>query len=432
MNSVFIESLDLRDHPIKKAKKRIRAEYFSALTYIVNQVVHDPEDMQYVHERMKLYKNILLLDTTAGTSAQNNGLEAVNSCIGKPRRKKFRYMLVCDVALILLDDALTMQAISIVNKCLSERNQADVGHVVSALYTKNEIDKKHFVAAPLITQYRLNKQFMSQQERRIIVTANMSAGKSTLINALIGKPLARTSQEVCTGNICYLFNKAFEDDNVHLSTKALTMNATADELHSYEWSGPVSIASHFAQSTPEIPKLCIIDTPGVDAALYRNHTNITHTALRNEEYDMVIYVVCPTNLGSNAEIKHIKWVSQNIPKDKVIFVLNKLDNYRDCSDSVEESVKGLRDDLLKNGFENPTICPISAYFSYLLKLKMTGQKLSDDEADEYAFLSKKFMRSSYDLSRFYSDNQSVESETEEMKLCKRAGMYGLEKIIYGD
>lgn len=125
-------------------------------------------------------------------------------------------------------------------------------------------------------------------------------------------------------------------------------------------------------------------------------------------------------------------MAKNIPHDKVIFVLNKLDDYRSCSDSIEESIQGLREDLSIVGFENPTICPISAYFSYLLKLKVTGQTMSDDEADEYAFFVKKFKRASYDLSRFYTDCTITDSDTEEMALSKRSGLYGLEKIIYKD
>ena len=88
-------------------------------------------------------------------------------------------------------------------------------------------------------------------------------------------------------------------------------------------------------------------------------------------------------------------------------------------------------DLLKIGFENPIICPISAYFSYLLKLRMTGQALSEDEADEYALYSKKFKRSSYDLSHYYEDVQCLPTDSEEVALSKRVGLYGLEKIIYG-
>ena len=60
---------------------------------------------------------------------------------------------------------------------------------------------------------KLSKAFANihNSEFPINVIATMSSGKSTLINALIGKPLARTSQEVCTGNLNYLYNKPFED-----------------------------------------------------------------------------------------------------------------------------------------------------------------------------------------------------------------------------
>lgn len=455
MNLFFIEALDLRKHPIKKAKKKIRAEYITALSYIVNTIANHPDKhsdissqientghilesvtiQKYTTERLKLYQTLLFADVEqpdfANSINEKVGLRAVASCVSRPWRKKYRLMLVCDVALILLESSLVTQAIMIIKGCLSKKNKEEVNRILLSLFDESDIDKKHLIIAPMIKQYRLNRAFLSQKERRIIVTANMSAGKSTLINALIGKPLARTSQEVCTGNACYLFNKAFEDDNVHLATRSLTMKATTDELHVYEWSGPVSIASYFTTSTPQIPKMCIIDTPGVDAALYKEHTKLTYNALLNDDYDMALYVVCPTNLGTDAETKHLKWVAQNIPNEKIVFVLNKLDNYRDCSDSIEESILGLKKDLLKIGFEDPTICPISAYFSYLIKLKMTGQILSADEADEYAYLSKKFMRSSYDLSHYYNGSQFSDNESEETKLSKRAGLYGLEKIIYG-
>ena len=82
----------------------------------------------------------------------------------------------------------------------------------------------------------MNKDFISKEEKRIIVTANMSAGKSTLINALIGKSIARTSQEVCTGNVCYLYNKAYEDGNIHLLTNDLNLKATSEDLIEYNWN----------------------------------------------------------------------------------------------------------------------------------------------------------------------------------------------------
>ncbi len=346
-------------------------------------------------------------------------------------RKKYLYMLICDIALILLEDDLILEAIKIVKKHLSVKRQLDVEQIYSMLQSQKEIEGKYLPILSLVNQYRANKKFFLKEERRIIVTANISAGKSTLINALIGKPIARTSQEACTGNICYLFNKAYEDENIHLLAQGINLSATADELQGYDWNKNISIASYFAGVVTDIPRLCIIDTPGVDTALYKEHSKRARDALLSDNYDIIIYVVSPNRLGTDAEKRHLQWVAQNLQKKKIIFVLNKLDDYREFSDSIKGSMQNFKEDLLKTGFEDPVICPISAYFSYLLKLRMTGQTLSEDEADEYALYSKKFMRSSYDLSRYYEGVQCLPTDSEEMKLSKRVGLYGFEKIIYG-
>ena len=435
MNQYFVEALNTRDHPIKDAQKKTQAEYITALTYIIEKTIsginfHQAETKEYVAERLRLYQKQLFAGIMVGGIDERKGTRYV-SAFAKPWRSKYRFMLVCDAALILLDEALVFGATKIMKEYLSAKRQVDIERVVTLLHNDREIDKKYLPASPLIKQFRANKAFFAKKERRMIVTANMSAGKSTLINALIGKPIARTSQEVCTGNVCYLFNKAYEDDHIHLSAQGLNLCATAEDLRGYDWNGHISIASYFAGIVPDIPRLCIIDTPGVDAALYKEHSKRAHDALLSDDYDTIIYVVSPTRLGSDAEKKHLQWVAQNLQKDKIIFVLNKLDNYRDFSDNIEESVRNFKEDLLKIGFEDPVICPISAYFSYLLKLKMTGQALSEDEADEYNLYAKKFKRSSYDLSKYYDGVQCLPTDTEDIALSKRAGLYGLEKIIYG-
>lgn len=98
-----------------------------------------------------------------------------------------------------------------------------------------------------------------------------------------------------------MFNKAYEDKNIHLLTQELNLSATADDLHDYDWNGQISIASYFAGITSYTPCLCIIDTPGVDAALYKEHSKRTHDALLNDDYDTIICVVSPTRLGTDAE-----------------------------------------------------------------------------------------------------------------------------------
>ena len=434
MISFFSEALDIRDHPIKKAKKITREKYIIALTYIVEKTINgkliqQSDTKKYISERLRLYQTQLFSEAALVTITEKIGFRYLTA-FNKPWWSKYRSMLVCDMALLLLDKSLALYAIALFKKSLSDKYQADIDQIFSLLQNKQRITKKYLPIYPLIRQYRANKDFFSKDEKRIIVTANTSAGKSTLINALVGKPIARTSQEVCTGNICYLFNKAFEDGNIQLSTQTLNLNATIDDLTRFDSNEIISIASYFTKVTPYDPRLCIIDTPGVDTTLYKEHSKCTHDALLSNNYDTIIYVVSPTRLGTDAEKKHLQWVAKNLQKNKIIFVLNKLDNYHIFSDSIEKSIHDFKEDLLKIGFENPIICPISAYFSYLLKLKMTGLVLSEDEADEYALYSKKFKRRSYDLSLFYKNVQCLPTDSEEITLSKRVGLYGLEKILY--
>lgn len=435
MNPFFIEALNMREHPIKKAKKKTQEKYITVLTYIVEIALsksnfHQNNARIYITKRLYLYQNQLFSDI----SMTNNSKKYRTSCLSafaRPWRSKYRFMLICDIALILLEKPLVLYAMAIIEENLSIKRKVEVDQIISLLQNKQEIEKKYLPASALINQYRANRDFFLKEERKIVVTANMSAGKSTLINALIGKPVARTSQEVCTGNMCYLFNKAYEDNAICLLTQDLKLNATETDLHSYNWSEQVSISSYFHKIMPDSPRLCIIDTPGVDAALHKEHSKRAYDALLNNNYDIVLYVVSPTRLGTDAEKKHLRWVAQNLQKEKIIFVLNKLDNYHDFSDSIEDSILTFKKDLIKIGFDSPVICPISAYFSYLLKLKMTGQVFSEDEADEYIVYSKKFKRSSYDLSHYYEGVQCLPTDSEEIELSKHAGLYGLEKIIYG-
>lgn len=223
---------------------------------------------------------------------------------------------MCDLALILLDKPLIQAAATIFKQSLPHKSQADIDILVDGLLNDGPVYSRYPQAEDQIRQYLMNQSFFSKTEVRIIVTANMSAGKSTLINALIGKHVARTSQEVCTGSVCYLYNKAFEDGNIHLSTNTLTLNATEQELQNYQWSGAISMASFFTRLVPTLSRICLIDTPGVNAALYKQHAKQTRDALLRQNYDTVIYVISPTNLGTDAERNHLLWVAKIFPMTK--------------------------------------------------------------------------------------------------------------------
>lgn len=458
MSLFFATALDLKKHPMKKADRKIKKEYFMALTYVIYSVINeteyfDNEDIRYIAEKINMYRRQVFENINTESKRDDRGYQAILAInlwkryedrndkeLGyqillaiKSWKNQYRQMLLCDAALCLMDKMLIYHVAEIIKNIEVElpKNQRDANQIFLLLYSKGNIDKKYIQISPLIMQFRKNREFALKKEYRIIVTANMSAGKSTLINALIGKRITRTSQEVCTGNVCYLFNKAYEDGNISLKTSKLNLMANTEDLCTYDWNGKIEIASFFKRIESKTPRLCMIDTPGVDAALYKEHSKMTHQALLHDNYDLVLYVISPTNLGTDAEKKHLQWVASNLLNTKIVFVLNKVDEYQAGSDSIEESIKKLKKELQGFGFEKPVICPISAYGSYLLKLKMTGRLLTEDEQEEYTVYFRKFKRPAYDLSKYSAGVQILRSDSEEIKMSKRIGLYGLEKIIYG-
>lgn len=454
MDSYFVEALDLSKHPIIKSKRKFKEEYYMALVYAINRTVnskiyskgtcsrkHSPSLLvtgakkKYIFGRLKEYYHNLfseLRELEADCLDDKMVLsKAFISCVTERWLQKYPFMLICDIALILMEKELITYALSLINEYISNTRRKEVDKVKDLLYNDWSIAKKYSYVDVLIKQFRSNNKFLSQKERRILVTANMSAGKSTLINALTGKYLAHTSQEVCTGNVCYIYNKPFEDNDTNLFAGHLKMFAQQEELSNYGWNEKIVISSYFRTQKQQFQRLCLIDTPGVDSALNDIHGEITYKVLNEVPCDVVLCVMSPTQLGTDAEKEHLQWLSKNVDKNKVVFVLNKMDNYRKDADSIDESIQALRCDLLEYGFMEPTICPISAYFSYLLKLRMSGGVLSLDDSDEYDYLARKFMRDFYDLSRYYPSVNILDNDSEEVILSKRTGLYGLEEIVYG-
>lgn len=88
---------------------------------------------------------------------------------------------------------------------------------------------------------RRNAAFSRQKPYRILVTATMSAGKSTFINALIGQKIARTSNLACTGRLHYIYSKPTDDQLIGLWDREILLDAGSriargSELHTHRAS----------------------------------------------------------------------------------------------------------------------------------------------------------------------------------------------------
>ncbi|MCL1996561.1 MAG: dynamin family protein [Defluviitaleaceae bacterium] len=431
--SGFATSLDFCDHPLLKRRLKTRLVYFASLEYLTKSCAVDKE---YTEARLSQYRALLIGDNAPLPLTPDAFGAAIKTITGdflKPWKRGYCSMLLCDTALILMDIAPTSKAFDIVAEYLNERKQKRLNKLCVLLFSNAEIPPLFADAERFITQFRINHNFTSQSVMRVMVTANMSAGKSTLINALIGKPIMRTSQEACTANLCYIYNKPFEDNRLHLIASQLNLDVTHNDLLGVGRETVSSVASFFRATGHPQKRICLIDTPGVNSALNSNHGKVARKAIAEEKYDKLIYVINATLLGTDDEIKYLKYIFENVPNEKVIFVLNKLDCFKSIDDSISASINGVKADLENIGFKNPIICPMSAYFSLLLKMKQGNENLSEDEQDVLDLYIKKFNKPEYDLSIYYHETLADKkpNHDELVKMSFISGLFGLENILYG-
>ncbi len=423
----FCSSININEHPLDNCNIKLQSKYYSLLELFAYKVYANDFTSETLDEYKKHFKIQFV--------PENNKNEIMSYFL-KPWRKKYFLLLVYDLCLIncpfnvsrsSLKDAIRSRAIEV---CTNRQYKAFC-RFLERIFNMKQNDRLINYGDTLRQQVEYNRKFFNNNCKRIIFTANMSAGKSTIINAIIGKKIAKTAQEVCTGNVSYIYNKSFEDGHIHLIGDRSTINAGTEELLSNKWEKENYISSYFNLTDNDNSQLCIIDTPGVNSSMNRQHGRITRTALDKREYDVIIHVLNAQQLGTDEEVAHLRWIKNNIQDREVIFVLNKLDVFKAKEDDVDRSIDLVRSDLEKIGFLNPIICPISAYFAFLIKQKRLGVNLTEDDQDEYDLYAKKFNKPVYDLSRFYPEYQIKSDDDEATILLKKCGFYGFEKIISG-
>ncbi|WP_404398429.1 dynamin family protein [Idiomarina loihiensis] len=228
-----------------------------------------------------------------------------------------------------------------------------------------------------------NKQAKAKYNE-IIVLATMSAGKSTLINALLGTELMPSSNTACTA-------KVFRIDDIDTQKNFLTLcskrkrwvlanpNKLMDENDSGQ-APVVRIKGNIAGVKNYRAKLSLFDTPGPNNSQSHSHREITKQLLNDGNYGAVIYVMSATQFGVNddaallAEFKQVE--DSNKQKKDIIFVLNKVDQLdEEKGETIEKAIKTAKDYLTAMNFHSPTVIPVSALTALQARKALNNEKL---------------------------------------------------------
>ncbi|WP_158850569.1 dynamin family protein [Algibacter sp. L1A34] len=235
---------------------------------------------------------------------------------------------------------------------------------------------------------------IEETEAQIVVSATMSAGKSTLINALLGEDLLPYKNEACTAAICkikdYDGRKTFSavvknekgEKSVYKEVDASVLKAINDKGNDQFIT--IEIEGDIKNIVSKNIKTVLVDTPGPNNSKNDKHKEITFNYINDTEHKpLILYVLNVTALQAEDDYKTLKEIADFVKdkgvstEDRFVFVLNKIDEIDHEKESLENIISSIKKYLEQSiGIENPKIFPISAQFAFLSFLNESSTKLT--------------------------------------------------------
>lgn len=273
--------------------------------------------------------------------------------------------------------------------------------------------------------YQHTNIFSSPIPYQILVTATMSAGKSALINAIIGRNICKSQNLACTSQLHYIINKPL-DTALTSAYGDIPITILKDKLDSQEVD--ITYASYNGRLSEQ--RIVICDSPGVNYSGDIKHKQITDRMINSETYQMIIYLMNATQLGTTDDEVHLEMIQKYDRKKIILFVMNKIDLFNEEDGDIESIILKQIKYLESKGFHNLLICPVSAKAGFLSK-KAQQEELSKLERRELNCLEDKLekMKVPEYYAKYFPYIKIEDHLDEAQQLLRICGLSYIEEII---
>lgn len=220
----------------------------------------------------------------------------------------------------------------------------------------------------------------------INIIATMSSGKSTLINALLGKMLMPSENKACTATITEILDNdreifeavVYGQEGVVLREVPELTNGIMKELNADSDVNRIAAKGNIPFLDAKSTALMLVDTPGTNNSQNQEHKNTTYRAINNDSNNLILYVLNATALETNDDAVLLSYVAEQIKKggkqirDRFLFVINKMDAFNPEKEDIGKTVKEAKRYLASYGIEDPQVFPCSAFTALNLRTHLAG------------------------------------------------------------
>lgn len=418
MQSILSNVISVSNHPVRGLSVKMQSQYVFGigefLSYLFNK--YEPRSSKKAKSVFQIWIKSFSIDLTSDGWRCQSDFEFTKRII----RKNNRFF---SLSRIFVFDCFYISSIvsdSILEKVYCCFKELHIRPRVAA-QTFNHWKQGDLINVPLqlIYHWQCNCQLNEKKQKRVLVVATMTAGKSTLINALVGYRVNRVKTTACTSRLCFIYNKP-------KSKEVITKNK--DGSLSYRdnnnlWGNDdyIEIGLHY-NSLLSNENICLIDSPGTNYNGDNSHRKITYKAIKSNRYDAIIYVINSTNFFTDDDIKLLKFTTENTRKP-IIFVLNKLDCWSPDDDSIPVLINKFIS-MVDLRINDKYIVPTSALYAFLLK--SDNEHMTRFEKLYFKHLSNLFKYDFYNLRQYYRCNDLLDVADGELQ---KSGIIILESLL---
>lgn len=243
----------------------------------------------------------------------------------------------------------------------------------------------------------------------VCVVATMSAGKSTLINAMLGTKLMPSKQEACTAIITRIkdndsdhfsaevYNKGEEDYGTPAETHQVVTYEIMDRLNSDPKVSTIKMEGNIPFVTAEDISLVLIDTPGPNNSRDPKHRATQKEMLGKNSKALILYIMTG-EFGTDDDNNLLRRIAESMSvggkksRDRFIFVVNKMDGRKKEDGNVEQTLDRVRSYLKSHGIDHPNLFPAAALPAMNIRLLSSNELEDEDEIDEVGVKVRKLNR----------------------------------------
>ncbi|EKN3569209.1 TPA: dynamin family protein [Yersinia enterocolitica] len=255
------------------------------------------------------------------------------------------------------------------------------------------------------------KLFSRSEYCNVIMVATMSAGKTSLINALLGNEVLFSANEAATATLTRITHNrnlrqriegvSYTQQGECHERSNNVQSTTLRQWNDHQAVKYIELDCRIESLRKTAKPLVIYDTPGPNNSQDASHKALLDAALTLPGKKLLVYVLNATQLAAQDD-KQLLQEIKNSPAlasgNQIIFILNKVDQLDDeRGETIELFLEKTRSYLEQTGYSRPVIIPAMMQTSLIAKKVLSRKSITRNQKHRLQAELQRFRENKFNL-----------------------------------